>query len=369
MKRFILFVLSVFYFSGVFCADYTRLDKQSESVPVRLKTAPEITAYLTRNLTSPAEKVRAIYYWIAHNIRYDVVKMKMKETYINPQELVDYALAKKEGVCANYTALFNVCCLSVGVQSYVVEGYVRQNGKLILNGHSWNVIKIGNRFYDIDVTWASGYVENDRFYPKFRDEFFMISPTEFIKTHMPNDPIWQLSSNPVTFKEFDAGNFQKQLVSSSFNFSDSITAISHQNLLEQLQHKQHRIIHCGITNSFIKSILGDLYKEIENEELRLQTEKYNLAVTQMNKGVSEYNQYVVFRKKSAIRTKDDVRMVLNLLKSAREKTLEASQLISDLKTNNQELSTQIKRFKKDIETKFTDIDAEISYISGYKTNI
>ncbi len=368
MKRFFLFFLLILSFSAVFGTDYSRIDKQSETVPAKLNTASEIAAYLTRNLTTPTEKVRAIYSWIAHNIRYDVEKMKLNETYVNPQELVDYALSKRKGVCANYTALFNACCLSVGIQCYVIEGYVRQNGKLILNGHSWNAVRMDSRFYEVDVTWAAGYVDNDKFTPRYKDEYFMVSPSVFIKTHMPNDPIWQFSSNPITFKEFDTANFQKLTIKSTYNFSDSIRVLSKQNTIEQLQHKRRRMIQCGITNSFIKSVFADLCNEITNEELRIQTEKYNRAVKEMNNGVIDYNKYVTYRQNSAIKSKEDARKLMDLLKSAREKTQESSRILSSVKTDNLNLSTDVKRFKKEIESKFTVIDAEISYVSNYKTS-
>ena len=368
MKRFFLFFLLMLSFGAVFSTDYSRIDKQSETVPDRLKTAPQIAAYLTRNLSLPTEKVRAIYSWIAHNIRYDVAKMKLTESYVNPQELADYALSKREGVCANYTALFNACCLSVGIQCYVIEGYVRQNGKLMLNGHSWNAVRMDNRFYEVDVTWAAGYVDNDKFIPKYKDEFFMVSPSVFIKTHMPDDPIWQFSSNPITFKEFDTTNFQKLSVKSTYNFSDSILMLSKQNTIEQLQHKRRRIIQCGITNSFIKSVMANLYNEATNEELRIQTEKYNRAVAEMNNGVIEYNKYVIFRQNSAIKSKEDTLKLLDLLKSASEKIQEASRILSTVKTDNLILSTDVKNFRKEIESKFMMIDTEISNVLNFMVN-
>jgi len=60
-------------------ADYTKIDKQAESVPGNLKTAKEIARYLTKNLHTPTDKVRAIYYWMAHAIRYDVANMNSKK--------------------------------------------------------------------------------------------------------------------------------------------------------------------------------------------------------------------------------------------------------------------------------------------------
>lgn len=368
MKRFSLFFLLLFYIGQSFCTDYSNIDKQSGTVPANLKTAPEIAIHLTKNLSSQADKARAIYYWIAHNIKYDVAKIKTNNFYFNPQELVDEVLLKKKGVCENYAALFQACCQSVGIQSFVIEGYVRMNGKLDFSGHAWNAIKIDNRFYNIDVTWAAGYVEKDKFIPKFNDEFFMISPSEFIKTHMPVDPIWQFSSNPLTYKEFDTSNFQKLVIHSDFDYQDSIKSLSELSTLEKLQRKRQRIIQCGTNHDFIKSELVYISKNIENEGYNLITEKIDEAVTEMNEGVSAYNNYVLNRNGFIIKSNEDKQKLLNLLKLAQEKTLSASLIISGLKTNHLKLSTNIKQLKQDIAKILFTINSEITKLNDNPTN-
>ena len=78
MKRTFLIFFFIFTCGVMMGADYTKIDKQAESVPGNLKTAKEITRYLTKGLISPTDKVRAIYYWMAHAIRYDIAKMNLK---------------------------------------------------------------------------------------------------------------------------------------------------------------------------------------------------------------------------------------------------------------------------------------------------
>lgn len=365
MRQFILTIFILLNVSTSFGADYNKIDKQSESVPANLKTAKEIAQYLTRNLTTPVEKTRAIYYWITHNIKYDLKKMKLNRTYTNPQELVNDVLQKRQGVCANYTALFQACCQSVGIQSFVIEGYVRQNGKLVLNGHAWNAVKIANKFYYIDPTWASGYVEGAKFKQKFYDEYFMISPVDFIKTHMPLDPLWQFSSNPITFKEFDANNFQKLEGSSNFNFSDSIKTLSVLSPLEKLQREKQRIKQCGISNSFVKEYIVYLTNNIDIEEHNLVAGKFNQAVKLFNNSVSAYNKYVFNRKKSNIITLNNAPILLDLLDSSRREAESASRILNELKTKDLKLSNEISNLKRAIETEFKNIGVEIQLINEY----
>ena len=76
MKRFQLLVLFLFLGISLFATDYSSVDEQSHYVPFQLKTPPEIARYLTRNLHSDEEKVRAIYFWMANTMRFDVNRFR-----------------------------------------------------------------------------------------------------------------------------------------------------------------------------------------------------------------------------------------------------------------------------------------------------
>jgi hypothetical protein len=360
MKRFLLLTLLLFTISTGFCADYSKIDRQSETVPSNIKTAKEIARYLTRHLTSPTDKARAIYFWITHNISYDVEKSKSDYTYTNPQELVDYVLAKRKGVCSNYSALFNACCQSVGIESYVIDGYIRQNGKLDLAGHSWNAVKIDNQFYNIDATWAAGYAANGKFIQQFRDVEFMILPAEFIKTHIPLDPIWQFCTNPISFKDFDTDNFEKQEESAYFNFSDSIKTISTLNPLESLKRQRQRIIHCGISNKLILEKILYLTKRIENEELKIEVARFNNAANLFNEGVQVFNKHFSTLRNPKAPSANLNSKQLETLNLARQKTETAAMIISQIKTKDLKLNSEINTFKKTIEKQLIAIDKEIN---------
>jgi hypothetical protein len=56
-----------------------------------------------------------------------------------------------------------------------------------------------------------------------------------------------------------------------------------------------------------------------------------------------------------------------LLKSAGKKTQDASLVLSWVKTENLTLSADIKHFRKDIVSKFSYIDAEISNVLNFTT--
>lgn len=358
MKRTILFILLILNIGIVFSVDYTKIDKQAESVPQNLKTAQEITRYLTRNLSSQKDKVRAIYYWIAHTIRYDVSKMNLNETYTDPQELVDEVLKNRKGVCANYAALFNAFCKAAGIQSYIIEGYTRQNEKTIFIGHAWNAVKIDNKFYCIDATWASGYVNGRRYTQMFRDKFFMIPPVEFIRSHMAFDPVWQFSNNPITHNEFENGDFSNLKTASNFNYADSIKVLSGLSLSEKLSREDRRIIKSGVTNNLIRS-------QVALNQQQIISEKYNLAAETFNSGVVKFNYYVQCKNKQFQNLSMGDDKILGLLSATRQSVESAERTLSNLKTNNNELNHSISDLEKTINGMKKNLDLEDKFVSKY----
>ena len=358
MKQTIVFILLIFFTGSMSVIDYSKTDKRAESVPQNLKTAGDIARYLTKGLTSPTDKARVIYYWIAHAIRYDVAKMNSNDTYKDPRELVNQVLKTRKGVCAHYATLFQACCQSVGVQSYIIEGYTRQNDKTIFIAHAWNAVKIDSRFYTIDATWAAGFLNGKTYIQKFRDNFFLIDPAEFIKTHMPFDPIWQFLNNPVNPKEFETNDFSGLDKASGFNFSDSIKALSGLSTLDKLIGENVRITTSGPTNALIRN-------HVRFNQQGITTEKYNKAADTFNKAVEKFNRYIVSKNKqfnNLTMTDDEI---LELLSSTRQLTESAGQTLPIVSSDNNDLNRLIDGLRKSINGMRKKLDTEDAFMSDY----
>jgi len=358
MKHFILMILLILS-TGIACgADYSKIDKQSVTVPQNLRTASDIARYLTKNVDSPTGKVRAIYYWMAHNIRYDLAKMNSNATYTDPQQLVDEVLKSRKGVCANYAALFHACCEAVGVPSYIIEGYTSQNGKLIPLAHAWNAVYIDGRYSDIDVTWAAGYVRGNSYVHQFRDTYFMIPPADFIKSHMPFDPLWQFSNHPITHKQFESGDFSNAGKETAINYSGIIQQLSNLSVYESLENENKRIIASGLNNAMIRD-------KVRQNQQGIATEKYNKAAAFYNKGIEKYNEYIQCKniQFDKLTMKDE--KVLELLSSARHLIESAEQILSGMNQDHSMDSMQksIKNILKNLDTEDTFM---IRYIKTMK---
>jgi len=358
MKRYILFLFLLISILPTYNEDYTQIDKQSVSVPANVKTASEIGHYLTQNLALPTDKVRAIYYWISHNIRYDIKKLNSGKIYNNPQEILDEVLQNRQGICQHYAELFQACCESVGIESYVITGYTDLTGELGKYSHAWNAVLINGKYYELDVTWAAGHLLNGKYIHEFDDQYFLISPTVFIKSHIPYDPIWQFLSNPITHKDFQKSDFSKLKTKSNFNYSDSIKLLSHLNLLERTIRENNRIRRSGITND-------QLRKQIAFNQQIIITEKFNSAVNLYNKGVEDYNVYILNKNKQFKNTTVTEEQLLGFLATSRQQVESSENILNMLNSDNLALNKQISDMQKSIIKMKNNIKNEDNFMVKY----
>jgi hypothetical protein len=358
MKRLfvVLFFSSLFLLS--FAVDYSKIDNQSLTIPKELKTPDDIATYLTRNLSQPIEKARAIYFWIAHNIRYDLELLKSNKKYIDRKEIVEEVLLNRQGVCQHYAELFHACCASVGVKSYVINGYTNQKGELAKYGHAWNAITVDDKYYEIDVTWAAGFLEKGKYVHQFTDRFFLLSPASFIKTHIPYDPIWQFSNNPISHFEFEKQDFSKLTKSSTLNFQDSIKIQTTLKTIDRLVLENKRIAASGICTQTLRVYVAQNQQKIINE-------KYNLAVGSYNLAVETYNTYVLSKNRQFDGTTKPVDEILSFLTLSHNQIEKGESLLRFLSSDNANLNKLIEGLQTSISDLNSKLDNEDRFMKKY----
>jgi|GEM_PF-4423169 hypothetical protein len=208
-------------------SDFSSVDAHARSI--KKATSIEKTAEL---LTAPYEndmqKVRAIFIWITENVNYDVKrainsKGKTKRTRIvanSEEELARIRLDREKnkaklafksgkGVCENYAFLFLFMCQHIGIEAELVGGFGRNDPSLIgktLRGsnHAWNRVKIDDKWYLLDATWAAGTIDlnKGRYKKQYREGFFLSDPKYFVLSHFPDDPSLQLLKKPLSKDTF-----------------------------------------------------------------------------------------------------------------------------------------------------------------------
>lgn len=214
----------IFVFAFVFGVSFTQTKenqnlKKIDSIARTIKyknDLPQLVNNLTQNCKTEKEKYRVIFIWIADNISYDYktynkhkksieVKCKGKDdcnekfTKID-NEIIDRVLSKKIAVCDGYSKLFKRMCDIANLHCAIIEGYIKNSSNQIGNmgilDHAWNSIKIDNEYYNVDLTWASGYCtknekgELDDFVKKLDDYYWLTNNKDFFRNHFPKDKNW-----------------------------------------------------------------------------------------------------------------------------------------------------------------------------------
>lgn len=194
-------------------ADYAEIDVHARAAPARYKKdVAGLAAYLTKPAQNDYEKVRSFYVWMSENIAYDVDLYRRYRPGTSLNAAPVEVLKKGKAVCQGYSDLFNALCKEVGIKSQLVPGYSKgfgnRNRTDFSNAdHAWNSVYIEKQWYLLDATWgAGGLDEKMQYKAEFNEKYFLANPKEFIKDHMPLQPMWQLLDCPVSIETFAAGD-------------------------------------------------------------------------------------------------------------------------------------------------------------------
>ncbi len=276
------------------------IDSASQKVPKGLNTADEIALYLTKDLKKEDEKVRAIYIWITHNIQYDMAQISTPITYTEETDIAEEALKNRKGVCEHYAQLFTRMCSAIGIPSYVIPGYTRQTdgAKIDPLNHAWNGVVVNNKYYLVDATWDAGYFNKGGYVHEFQGDFFLIEPEEFLKTHMPFDPIWQFLNNPMTHTAYASKDFSKLGQRGNFAFRDSIASMTTLDSISSIKESIGRIKKAGVTNVLIREEISQMENLIQFCHYNHWVSRFNaingelkLAVDEINSAVAYHNAF------------------------------------------------------------------------------
>ena len=202
----------------LFAQSYSEVDEFAQSVKYNQdykKTATTLAAPYTKQ----TQKARAIFSWIAYHFKYDDRQYEQYQkdsgdriTYSTQEELerkqqeriekkIEAAMRKKRGVCQDLTWLYQAMLKEVGIKSEFVTGYSRNNpaqmGRVPKDArHAWNAIQIDGQWGLCDLTWSISMFE-----PR-GDDFFLMLPEDFLKSHYPEEEKWQLVDTSISLEQW-----------------------------------------------------------------------------------------------------------------------------------------------------------------------
>ncbi len=206
---FLFLLLHIIFFNFAFSQKISEVDKIVAKYPKSFNTTEKLAERIEKDFDSDAERARAIYSWIAFNVKYDY------NAYLNPQRaqgfsysseaekqrklkqindnLIQKTFNSKKGVCEGFTALYQDLAQQVGLKCEIIRGdskvSVRDIGrKNTSSNHAWNIVLIDRKWRLIDVTWGQGYYDSSkgRMVADFNPVYFDTDPDYFFAKHFPD---------------------------------------------------------------------------------------------------------------------------------------------------------------------------------------
>lgn len=178
-------------------------------------------AQVTLNYNSTADDIESSKYLFnqatnkiineANNYNNNYDKEKFVHDYILEKNIYDInnklnqsaysALVNGKTVCAGYSRAFQYIMNKLNITTYYVTGKSQRES------HAWNIVKLGNGYYNIDLTWDDGKIITYNYFNK--------TDYEFSKTHERSEKSINLPScNATTYK------YKKPYINNSTNNYD-----------------------------------------------------------------------------------------------------------------------------------------------------
>lgn len=196
--------------------DYAAADEHARAAPAEAAASvAKLAAYLGKGMKDERLKARAYFTWIADNVSYDFDTIRAGGKY---EQRPAFVLRRRLAECGGYVMLFDALCRAGGLQSKKVPGATRQldvdptfaagtkpgpNGTFF-GQHAWNAVRVGGRWYFIDLALATGRGMTNGKLSVARptdDTWFLVPPEQMISTHLPDSSTLQLLDRPMMKKD------------------------------------------------------------------------------------------------------------------------------------------------------------------------
>jgi hypothetical protein len=183
---------------------FNEIDRIAFSAPSFLgQEMGNLIHYCNNTMNNEIDKVRFYFVWSALNIRYDLEELKLTTREACKQES-PHVFKNRRALCCGFANLFTDLCKSSGIAAQTIIGYVKSKEGIADDNefHAWNAIKIDEKWYLFDLTWAANYFHTAQALDAHFDNYFLQSPQIFGERHLPFDPVWQLTEEAQSRNAF-----------------------------------------------------------------------------------------------------------------------------------------------------------------------
>lgn len=163
-------VVTKLYFYGNYTMDEQQIEQYKEDIKQKvtriLDSFPETD--------DEYEIAKAAYEYIIESTQYDLDAE-------NNQNICSVFLSDKS-VCQGYAKAYQYLLQKKGIEAVLITGTANQDG------HAWNLVKINDNYYYVDVTWGdASYIFNDEQsgtnVPPINYDYLLVTTEEICETH------------------------------------------------------------------------------------------------------------------------------------------------------------------------------------------
>jgi hypothetical protein len=365
MKVVLWFLMFTVISFGQAKVTYTLVDSKMDKIPHDLSTTTTgISEYINANFKSENDKVRAAFYWTASNIRYDIENIESIDYKEISQDKIKNAVLTKKGVCIHYAEVFNDIAKRVGVKSYLVYGYTKQNGKIDILSHAWCAAKIDNTWWLFDPTWGAGYVDKKKFFKKINNLHYKVAPSQYIATHMPFDYLWQFLNYQVTNQEFIDGKTQLKKTKPTFDFATQIEAYDRLSDLDKAKATLIRMEKNGIKNNLIREMTLSKKSEVDAVQNNEAMEKMQSISFDYNQAVTMFNDFIAYRNNKFKPALPDF-AIKAMIETPKEKIIDCQKRIYSIGAYNDNNIGNVKMLKNELISFLKQIEVQEKFVNDY----
>ena len=361
-------VLLIFCFTlsfGQVTPAFDIVDAKMTAIPIAsTKSTDAIANYINANFKTETDKIRAIFYWTASNISYDVPGMFDFNANETAPEKIAKTLKTRKGVCTHYAAVFNELSQKVGIQSYIIEGYTKQYGKVSSLAHAWTAVKINSKWYVFDPTWGAGYVNNGKFFKKLNNSYFKAAPSVIIASHMPFDYLWQFSNYPISNNDFYEGKIQMNKTKKYFDFEKEINIYLTLSEEDQLLTSAERIARNGVKNAMILERYEGKKEQRTFLRHNMNIEKLNVVVIELNEAVVLLNDFIHYRNNKVKPSFSDTE-ISRMIEIPRMKLVKCQNDMYSLGSTGNQNTSNVASIKKSIEASLAQAEEHALFVKNY----
>jgi transglutaminase-like putative cysteine protease len=170
--------------------------------PEAEKTIADVAHYIAAREPDETQRFKALHDWVADRVAYDAaayLQNRVTQADADPQTV----FTTRVGVCAGYAKLLEALGKAAGLDVVYVVGDARDKRSPVAGqGHAWNAVRLGAKWYLADPTWDAGSLRGDAFEKAYSSDYLLTPPEAFGVDHFPENPEWQLRTPRLSRGDF-----------------------------------------------------------------------------------------------------------------------------------------------------------------------